>query len=120
MRTPFAAAVLVAGLACAACSSQQLADAQSTLNGIDKNLLATANAACALAAPVAAAASAAPNATVKNLTAYITGTCDLASGQVAPAALPNVDSNTAAWLGAIVGAAKVLVSTPIAAPAKAP
>lgn len=111
-------ACIVFAMTLSACSTAQLQQAQQTVATVSQEVLSTADAACAYAGPLATGASMIPNATVTNLAAYVIGTCDLATGKVAVAAIPNVDANTGAWLGAIAGAIRVLAPpSPSASPA---
>lgn len=59
---------------------------------------------CQEYAAIAAPLSTAPEPLVASYLSYGSALCDVATGQVQTAALPNVDANTAAWIKAISGA----------------
>lgn len=77
---------------------------------------ADVRAACTEYAAIAAPLAAAPDPAIADYLSYGSALCDVATGQVRSAALPNVDAHTAAWLGAITGAVKALQTAAPGAP----
>lgn len=105
---PAAKALLLAvllGGALAACTPAQL-----------QTVTADVQAACTEYAAIAAPLAAAPDPAIADYLSYGSALCDVATGQVRSAALPNVDAHTAAWLGAITGAVQALKTAIPAAP----
>lgn len=95
-------AAVVGLLALAGCTSAQMQKVQAT--GAD--VVTAAARACALIQPVTAAAAVVPDPRVQSILAFAGAVCaPLAAGQTPP----NLDTNTAAWLGNLAGMLKVLV-----------
>lgn len=114
MRRILAAASLLALVA--GCTSAQIQKAQTDIANVDSTLLATVAAGCATFAPIAAPLTAAPNAALANIAQTGAGMCDLATGKISASGVPNIDTNTAAWLGLLSGMLKA-AATPAPAPA---
>ena len=108
MKRSFLRNLIVAAVAVglSACSAAQLQQAQSILATASADVLNTVNAACAEYAPVAAALGTANNPTVGSYLAYGNSVCSPATGAAVSGA--PADPSTAAWVGAITGALKVL------------
>ena len=108
--------VVAAILSIAACTAQQSAQVTTTLAQAE----AEAQAACATYAPVSAALATAPAGSAAAVTkGYIDGACDVATGQLTPAGLKNLDSSTAAWVAAGTALLKAAAAqAPATVPAK--
>ncbi len=115
MHRQFFRALLASSVAfcVAGCSASQVQEAQLALATAGGDVLRTVDAACAEYAPVATALATAKDPAVGTYLAYGNSVCASASG--AAAAGVAVDPSTAAWVGAITGALKVLAAPPKAA-----
>lgn len=104
---------LVCAVVLVDCSATQLQQAQSSLSAASADILATVDAACVEYVPVAAALAATANATADAYLKYGNSVCRPASGS-GGSPVP-VDASTAAWVGAITGALKLLAAAPATA-----